>query len=212
MLNRIFKQEGFLWKGLNILTDIVFLSLLWFLLCLTVIAIGPATAALYDAVVHGIRRREPDVYPRFFRTLKNEFRTAFLSGALWGIVILAAVLTVRYLLALGETSRSAFAAGIAYYIVLIVPLGSACWVFPLLSRFTFDFRSLNLTAVRMSVAYLPRTLILVLMTVEVLQFCLNDLYPFAFMPALTMLLWSLFIEKVFGKYEEEKESEKAEVR
>ena len=68
--------------------------------------------------------------------------TRVFSGLFWGVLILACVLTVRYLLALGETSRSAFAAGIAYYIVLIVPLGAACWVFPLLSRFTFGLREL----------------------------------------------------------------------
>ena len=144
MLNKIFKQEGFLWKGLNFLTDLIFLSVIWSFLCMLLVPIGPSTTALYDAVVHGLRRREPDVYPRFFRTLRREFKTAFFSGLLWGVLITVCVLTVRYLLALGETSRSAFAAGIAYYIVLIVPLGSACWVFPLLSRFTFDFRSLNL--------------------------------------------------------------------
>ena len=117
------------------------------------------------------------------------------------------MLTVRYLLALGETSRSAFAAGIAYYVVLIVPLGSACWVFPILSRFTFDFRSLNLTALRFTFAFLPRTLILVLMTIEVLQWALNYLFPFAFMPAVTMLLWSLFIEPAFAKFEPPKEND-----
>ncbi|MBQ6343308.1 MAG: YesL family protein [Anaerolineaceae bacterium] len=201
MLQKIFSQEGLLWKGLNILTDILFLSVIWFLLCLPVIPIGPATTALYDAVVHGIRRREPVVYPRFLETFKREFKTAFFSSLLWGGLILICVLTVRYLLSLGETSRSAFAAGIAYYIVLIIPLGSACWVFPILSRFTFDFKSLNKTAFRFALAYLPRTLILVLLTIEVLQWSLNYLFPFAFMPAVTMLLWSLFIEPVFKKYE-----------
>lgn len=203
MLKKIFSQEGFLWKGLNVLTDIVFLSTIWFLLCLLIIPIGPATTALYDAVIHGIRRKEPVVYPRFLETFKREFKTAFLSSLLWGALILVCVLTVRYLLALGETSRGAFAAGIAYYIVLIVPLGSACWVFPILSRFTFDFGPLNKTAFRFCFAYLPRTLILVLMTVEVLQWSLNAIYPFFFMPAVTMLLWSLFIEPVFKKYEEQ---------
>lgn len=207
MLQKIFSQEGFLWKGLNILTDIVFLSVIWFLLCLLVIPIGPATTALYDAVVHGIRRRESIVYQRFFRTFRNEFKTAFFSGLLWGALILVSVLTVRYLLALGETSRSAFSAGIAYYIVLIVPLGSACWVFPILSRFTFDFKSLNLTAIRFTFAFLPRTLILALLTIEVLQWSLNSLFPFVFMPSLTMLLWSLFIEPVFIKYETKNEDE-----
>ena len=201
MLKNLFSQEGFLWKGLNLLTDILFLSVIWSLLCLLVIPIGPATTALYDAVVHGIRCREPVVYPRFLKTFRAEFKNAFLSSLLWGVLILAGVLTVRYLLALGETSRSAFAAGIAYYVVLIVPLGSACWVFPILSRFTFDFGSLNKTAFRFTFAYLPRTLILVLLTIEVLQWSLNYLFPFLFMPALTMLLWSLFIEPVFEKYQ-----------
>lgn len=210
MLNKIFRQEGFLWKGLNFLTDLIFLSVIWSFLCMLVVPIGPSTTALYDAVVHGLRRREPDVYPRFFRTLRREFKTAFFSCLLWGVLITVCVLTVRYLLALGETSRSAFAAGIAYYIVLIVPLGSACWVFPMLSRFTFDFRSLNLTALRMTFAYLPSTLILVLMTIEVLQYCLNSIWPFAFMPALTMLLWSLFIERAFKKYESAPAAEQAE--
>ncbi len=201
MLKKIFSQEGFLWRGLNRITDLIFLSLLWAFLCLLILPIGPATTALYDAVVHGFRRKEEGIYGRFFRTLRAEFKIACLSGLLWGALILVCALTVRWLLALGEHSRSAFAAGIAYYVALIIPLGSACWVFPLLSRFTFDFKSLNLTAVRMALAYLPGTLILVLMTIEVLQWCLNAIYPFAFMPALTMLLWSLFIEKAFEKYE-----------
>lgn len=210
MLKKIFSQEGFLWKGLNLLTDLVFLSTIWFLLCLLIVPIGPATTALYDAVVHGIRRREPVVYPRFLAVFKREFKTAFFSSLLWGALILVCVLTVRYLLALGETSRGAFAAGIAYYIVLIVPLGSACWVFPILSRFTFDFWPLNKMAFRFCFAYLPRTLILVLMTIEVLQWCLNAIFPFFFMPALTMLLWSLFIEPVFKKYEPKADGDIAE--
>lgn len=201
MLNKIFRSDGFLWRGMNFLSDVLFLSVIWSFLCLTVAGIGPATTALYDAVVHGMRRKEEGIYTRFFRTLRTEFRVACFSGLLWGALCLICILTVRYLLALGETSRSAFAAGIAYYIVLIIPLGAVCWVFPLLSRFTFGFRSLNATALRFAVAYLPRTLILVLMTVEVLQFCLNAIYPFAFMPVLTMLLWSLFIEGAFSKYE-----------
>ena len=71
------------------------------------------------------------------------------------------------------------------------------------AAFTLYFRTAgaDLTALRMALGYLPATLILVLMTIEVLQWCLNAIWPFAFMPALTMLLWSLFTERVFKKYE-----------
>ena len=207
MLRKIFSQNGFLWKGLNKITDILFLSTLWFLLCLLIIPIGPATTALYDAVAHGLRRKEPEIYKRFFNTFKREFKTAFFSGLLWGVIIFIVILFVRYFLALGETSRGAFAVGIAYYVALFVPLGTACWVFPILSRFTFDFLSLNKTALKFTFTYLPRTLILVLLTIEVLQWCLNDIFPFFFMPALTILLWTLFIEPVFARFEPKAEEE-----
>lgn len=197
MLKQVFRQEGFLWRALNLITDVIGLSVIWSLLSLLIIPIGPATTALYDSVVHGIRRKEGGCYSRFFRTFRREFRSAALSGLLWGLMIAFFVLTTRWLLSLGEASRSAFAAGIAYYVALVIPMGAACWVFPILSRFTFDFLPLNLTALRFAFAYLPRTLVLVLLTIEVLEFCLNSIFPFAFMPALTMLLWSLFIEKAF---------------
>ena len=70
MLQKIFAQEGFLWKGLNTLTDLIFLSVIWAFLCLPVITIGPATTALYYTAVHCIRRKEYGPYQRFFRTFR----------------------------------------------------------------------------------------------------------------------------------------------
>ena len=82
---------------------------------------------------------------------------------------------------------------------MLFPLGCACWVFPILSRFTYGFKDLNLTALRIAIGYLPRTVILVLLTVELIQLCINYIFPSFFIPACMMLLWGLFIEPVFTK-------------
>ena len=47
-------------------------------------------------------------------------------------------------------------------VLLVLPMGAACWMFPLLSRFTFRPVGLMLTALRLAVGCLPRTVGLVL--------------------------------------------------
>ena len=71
MLGRVFRYQGWLWRALNTLTDIMALSVLWLLLSLPVLTLGAATAALYDSVVRCIRYKQPRPYARFFRTFKT---------------------------------------------------------------------------------------------------------------------------------------------
>ena len=57
-MRRFFNSESFLWRPLGVLGDLVVLSLLWTVLSLPLVTLGPASAALYDAAVHGLRQRE----------------------------------------------------------------------------------------------------------------------------------------------------------
>ena len=92
------------------------------------------------------------------------------------------------------------AAGAAYYVALILPLGAACWVFPILSRCAMSFGALNKTALKFAAGHLPSTVVLVLMTAEIARLSVRWLFPLAFMPAVLMLLWSLFTEPAFKKH------------
>lgn len=199
MISKIFSQDGFLWKGLNWLTDVFALSTLWLLCALPLVTLGAATTALYDAVVRCLRYRQPGPYRRFFKTFKSDILTSVGATLLWAVLIAFLVWVVSYLRYLGEYASTARIASVAYYVLLLIPIGAACWVFPLLSRFTFRFGALNLTALKFVFAHLPSTVVLVLLTVELLQLCLRWVFPLFFVPALMMLLWSLFIEPAFQK-------------
>ena len=198
-MSRLFSPDGLLWKILNALTDIFALSLIWLFCCLPVITIGPATTALYDAVTHGIRYQETGPYARFFRTFKADLKISIPTTLFWIVLVGLGFFSLSYLKALSEGYRAAAIAYAVYYILMLFPLGCACWVFPILSRFTYGFKDLNLTALRLSIGYLPRTVVLVLMTVELVQICVNYIFPSFFVPACMMLLWGLFIEPVFAK-------------
>lgn len=65
----------------------VVLSLLWVVFSLPVVTLGGATAALYDAVVHGFRRHESDYLYRFFTTFRAEWKHGILPTLLCGAVI-----------------------------------------------------------------------------------------------------------------------------
>ena len=87
MSGRFFDSESMVWKPFGWIGDIVFLSLLWFICSVPIITMGAATTALYDAVAHGFRMKEPETVHRFFRTLKKEFKTATLATVIWGVIL-----------------------------------------------------------------------------------------------------------------------------
>ena len=86
MFGRVFRYQGWLWRALNTLTDILALSVLWLLCSIPVLTLGAATTALYDSVVRCIRYKMPRPYERFFRTFKNEIVPGALLTLLWGAV------------------------------------------------------------------------------------------------------------------------------
>ena len=99
MGRRFFNPETGIWRFFSWLGEIVSLSLLWTLCSIPVVTLGAASTALYDAVAHNMRRKESDMFQRFFGTFRRELKPGCLTTLLWGAV--AAVLTSR-----GEEHRA----------------------------------------------------------------------------------------------------------
>ena len=201
MSNRFFDSESVVWKPFGWIGDIVFLSLLWFICSIPIITMGAATTALYDAVAHGFRMKEPETVHRFFRTLKREFKTATLTTVLWGVILGVLYGILRAFgnhAAVNDTNYVITVAGLA---ILMIVVGVVTWVFTLLSRFTFGVKSLSITAVKVAVSQLPATLVLGFITVLCMYICLRFWAPFFFMPAVMALAWTLLTERVFRQYE-----------
>ena len=210
-MGEFFNPEKGIWAWLSTLVDVVGLSVLWIALCLPVVTIGPATAALYYAVVRYVRRRESGAFGGYLRS----FRANFAVG-------LRATLTVipLFLLLLGgyrivcwygtRLGGMAYILYVAYYFALVLPAGVVCWLFPLLGRFEYGVRDLFRTAFQLTAAHLPSTVILVLLTGQSAVFCLNRWWPVVFLPSVGMLLASLFTERICCKYFPELAAEERE--
>lgn len=195
-----FHSEAPLWRLLGCFGELVLLSLMWFLCSLPLITAGAASTALYDTVVHSLRNREEDIFSRYLGTLKKELLPSIPSALLWEAVTVGAFLLLRAYTGSAGTSRNAYIAAIALIVLDVFVLGTACWVFPIQSRFTFSFAGLNGTAIRLAIASAPRTLLLGLLTAASLWLSIRFLVPVMLLPSLNALLSSFLIEPVFRKY------------
>ncbi len=220
MLNQVFNPDNFLFRAVGRFADLLFLSLAWLICSIPVVTAGPATAALYYAAVKSIRRGEGRVGRSFFHSFRDNLKT--------GIPASTAVAAVGFLLCNGmllaqrmaqaDSQWTAFC--IAYGVLLLLPAGVACYLFPVLSRFTFGVGALFMTSFKLAMRHLPSTVVLVLLNGQGILICIRGLrsmleayrispeaipypqywMPLLIVPAAAALLSSLFLERIFKKY------------
>ena len=200
MARRFFEPESLVWTPFGYIGELVMMSLLWGLCAIPLLTLGPATAALYDCAVHCLRRREGDLFARFFRTFRAGLKIGILSTLLW--MLLLALPFALHLYAVGSLDSGFFKVLEGLALLLLFFLAAIlCWVFPTLSRFTFGFASLNRTALRLALGNILRSVALLLLNLAAVLLVLLLAAPVLFAPGLAALLSSFLIEPVFRRYE-----------
>ena len=202
-MRHFFKPENGLWQIFGFVGDIVVLSLLWTVCSAPLVTMGAATAALYDTVTACFRKKEQDYLRRILRTLKRDLKASLLPTLLWAAILFAAWWILHSITG-GLSGTAGIVITAILLALLMIPLGCACWVFPLLSRFTLDFIALNGNAVRLALGHIPSTYALALGLAAAVWLTLRlVLLPLFFLPALVALFFTVFLEPVFRQYEEQ---------
>lgn len=189
-----------MWRWCSRLLDVMALSVLWFFCSIPLVTTGAASAALYDAAVHGLRREEAGTYTRFFRTFRRELKPAVLATLLWGSVIASLLWGGRLIGTVIQEPAPVLTATAVFAALLLFALGTVSWLFPLLSRFEFSFRALNRTAVQFWIVHLPSSVLLALLLAVCTWVCARFLFPVCFLPCAEALLASLLVERAFKKH------------
>lgn len=201
MKNSLFNSENWIWQPFGLVADFLILSCLWLISSIPMVTVGAASAAMYDCCARCIKDGDRALFSRFFRTFRRELLKSIPSTLLW-----AAILGLLFFLIRSFTGSAAgtdinLVLTYAMVVFLAVAVGIASWVFPLLSRFTFDFASLNMTAIRLALAHLPRTMALGAVNIAAGWLCLRLLMPVMVAPGIAALLSAYLLEPVFKPYE-----------
>ena len=200
-MSRFFSRDNWLWNPFSWVADMVILSCLWVICSVPLVTIGAATTALYDCAARCVRGGDEKLFARFFRTFRRELVQSIPSLLLWCAVIAGGYGAISaYGNSVAVTDISV-AITTALLLLLTVIAGIAAWVFPLLSRFTFGIVQLNVTALKLALLHLPRTMALGIVTVLAGFLCLQFIAPLFFLPGVLAWVWTLLLERVFRKYE-----------
>ncbi len=200
-MNRLFDPQNFFFQALSWTVDLVGISLFWAILCLPVVTIVPATAALYHTAALCLRRGEKGAFLRFFRSFLGNLR----QGCLLSLVLVP----LGLILAWGQNvmaAASTYVGGAAtalygvYSVALVLPLGAACWMVALLGRFDFRTKELARTAFVLTAGHLPSTVLVILLVCGAAFLSLLFLPGLLLLPAMAGILVSLPQERVFRKY------------
>ena len=210
MFRQVFDPDNLFWRIMARSVDFVGLSIFWIALCLPIVTIGPATAALYYTVVKVFRHKSDDgAFGMYWK--------AFVQNLRRGIPATLIFIPVMLLLAYGyavmrdnAVSSQGVVMFVAYYIVLLIPVGMFCYLFPMMGRFDMSVKELFRTSFILAIRHLPSTFVVVLLTVQMVVFGLERWWPVAFAPTLTILLVSLFLERIFPKYLNDEERARLE--
>ena len=187
-MNRLFDPQNLLFQALSWMVDLVGISLFWAILCLPVVTIVPATAALYHTAA---------LFRSFWQNLKQGCLLSVplvILGALlfWGQNVMAAASVL-----LGGAATALYG---VYSVALVLPLGAVCWMVPLLGRFDFKSGELVRTAFVLTVGHLPTTVLVIALVCGTAFLCLLALPGVLLLPSVAAILASLLQERVFRKY------------
>ena len=206
MRRGIFDSESMLWKPLGYLGDFIMLSLMWAVGCIPIVTIGCSTTALYDAAYHALRKKDDSLINRFIRTYRKELKNGILATLIW-LVVAFIVYIIYSSLVRGLPQNESRSTILIFYLIL-VPFFLLCifaWVFPTLSRFTFNAFALTITAIKLAFGNILRSAAMALIIGACFLLCFRYAVPLMVLPGVAAFSCTFLIEPVFRKYENKAE-------
>lgn len=186
------------------ITDIIWLSTLWFVCCLPIITIGAATTALYYTGVKTIRKSRGYVTRTFFHAFRINFVPAL---GIWFLCLAGIFLFyINYIFTASmEEGSFRFFMSAVYGCMGFVALSVSCYAFPILSRCSMKCFEILRFSTGLMVKHFPYTFLMVLVLVASVMIMWYIPLTVFCIPAAGTVLFSFCMEKVLIRYTPESE-------
>ncbi len=148
-----FKPDGPVARLMTLLANLICLNVLWLLCCIPIVTAGAATTAMYHMIFQYLTERDDAVIKPFFRSFRENFRSAtlaWLPHCLIGAVIILEGLYINQVPALGVL--------IFYVIQVVLFFGVSSYLYPLLARFDTPLKGTVFNSFLLALRHLGSTL------------------------------------------------------
>ncbi|MBR6321906.1 MAG: glutamate--tRNA ligase [Lachnospiraceae bacterium] len=85
-MKRIFDMNNPVWQFMGKLFDAFILHFIWVICCIPIVTFGPATTALFYAMMRNVRDEDPHYVRAFFRSFKENLKQGIVIGLIFLIV------------------------------------------------------------------------------------------------------------------------------
>jgi uncharacterized membrane protein YesL len=210
-MKNLLGQDGPVMRALTDLSTLVFLNVLTVLFCIPVVTAGASLAAMHYVIMEIIEERGGPLLSEFWKRFKENLKNA---TPIWLILLAAALfLFADYRIISSGQAGLPRAMLIPIYAAAFVLAALYVYVIPLTARFVYRTGAAFKNAGILAIAYFPRTLLMIFISVVVPYLLLNvtRLMPLFFLLGFSLpayfcaLAYMPIIEKMIGKPEEEED-------
>lgn len=202
-MNKLFDLNNPFFSFLSKVADIIIVSFLWFVCCLPVITIGPASSALYYVTLKLARKEDVQVTSCFFKGFKDNFKQGVAYSFIFAILVV--VLIFDYLVAMAMSGTAgAICCGI-FFALGVWLLCTMFYTFPLQAQFYNTVKQTIINAMILAVRKFPMTVVVfflnmlpgILLLYATLVFFQTAPIWVLLYPGLAAFLCSMMFVKVF---------------
>lgn len=200
MFGGFFDMDKPFWRWIGKIPELIALSFFWYICCIPIITIIPASCALFDAISRYTMMDDKGSFRRFFRTFWKELKSGIPLTLFWLVIAAVTYFGDNIILYQAENNSTFQIISVVYRIMILMIIAYLGWLIPLQSRYYNNFVNLHVNALRFFLGRLPSTGLMLLITVLVVIVCLAHPMTYCLLvvaPAVIAVFHSVQVEKAF---------------
>jgi len=204
IMGKLFDVNNPVWSTVGKLVDVFILHLFWVICCIPVVTIGPATIALYYALMKVVRDENPHYVKSYFRAFKENMKKGIIVGLIFTVAGgLLGFAIYFYVVMSNATSNTGWQVmkivSIAFSVIYLFMLQ---YVYPLMARFENTIGQTLRNALYFSIKNLGWTvmMIVILITPYLVIYYTNFIPLFSIAYGLVVFADSYILNKIFDPY------------
>ena len=202
-MNKLFDLDSPHMIFLSKAADLVILSFWWFVSCIPIVTIGPASSALYYIALKIVRKEEIRVTACFFKGFRENFKQGIVYSFLF--VILGAVLFFDYTFTAGIEGMVGTVCGVSFFVLGVWTLCTMFYTYPLQAQFYNTTKQTLINAMILSARKFPTTVIMFVINMAPILVAFASFQVFVqltpvwvlLMPGLSAYLCSMLLVRIF---------------
>ncbi|MCJ8009164.1 YesL family protein [Lederbergia wuyishanensis] len=177
-----------LYSILEVLSFFFLLNIIWVLMCLPIITIFPATAAMFGVIRQWVMKKDTAIFIPFFRFFKENFKQSFIVGIIF--FIFASIFYIDFMLVNTFNPKLHTLLFASLFLLGLIVTFTLVYVFPMMVHYRLTLWQVIKNSFFFSIRYALSTILCVILLVAMVS--LLFLIPVTFLVIFSITAYLIF--------------------